>query len=61
VQRVHSFHSSAATPTPPCCCPLPLSQIEKLPGGTIEDCRVLKGVMFNKDVVLPNRWVVVVV
>jgi len=31
------------------------AKIEKLPGGSIEDCRVLKGVMFNKDVVNPSR------
>ena len=30
-------------------------QVEKLPGGSIEDCRVLKGVMFQKDVVAPGR------
>lgn len=24
------------------------AKIEKIPGGTIEDSRVLKGVMFNK-------------
>ena len=29
--------------------------MEKLPGGSIEDCRVLKGVMFQKDVVAPGR------
>lgn len=23
-------------------------KIEKIPGGSVEDCRVLKGVMFNK-------------
>ena len=28
------------------------AKIEKVPGGTIEECRVLKGVMFNKDVVV---------
>ncbi|KAL1507771.1 hypothetical protein AB1Y20_007381 [Prymnesium parvum] len=27
------------------------AKIEKIPGGDIEDCRVLKGVMMNKDVV----------
>ena len=27
------------------------AKVEKIPGGDIEDCRVLKGVMFNKDVV----------
>jgi len=27
------------------------AKIEKIPGGDIEDCRVLKGVMINKDVV----------
>ena len=26
------------------------ARIEKLPGGSLEDCRVLNGVMFNKDV-----------
>ena len=30
-------------------------QVEKLPGGSIEDCRVPKGVMFQKDVVAPGR------
>ena len=27
------------------------AKVEKLPGGTIEESRVIKGVMFNKDVV----------
>lgn len=31
------------------------AKIEKIPGGRIEDCRVLKGVMFNKDVVAPGK------
>eukprot|EP00879_Flechtneria_rotunda_P011888 GHRR01012417.1.p1 GENE.GHRR01012417.1~~GHRR01012417.1.p1 ORF type:complete len:497 (+),score=138.29 GHRR01012417.1:206-1696(+) len=31
------------------------AKIEKIPGGTIEECKVLKGVMFNKDVVVPGR------
>lgn len=31
------------------------AKIEKIPGGAIEDCRVLKGVMFQKDVVAPGR------
>ena len=31
------------------------AKVEKIPGGTIEDCKVLKGVMFNKDVVVPGR------
>jgi T-complex protein 1 subunit gamma len=26
------------------------AKIEKIPGGEIDDCRVLKGIMFNKDV-----------
>ena len=26
------------------------AKVEKIPGGEIEDCRVLKGIMFNKDV-----------
>jgi T-complex protein 1 subunit gamma len=30
-------------------------KVEKIPGGSVEDCRVLKGVMFNKDVVAPGR------
>merc|ERR1719186_1128235 len=30
------------------------AKVEKLPGGTIEDSRVLKGVMFNKDVTHPK-------
>ncbi|KAL3150294.1 T-complex protein 1 subunit gamma [Trebouxia sp. C0010 RCD-2024] len=30
-------------------------KIEKIPGGAIEDCRVLNGVMFQKDVVAPGR------
>merc|ERR1719238_2179652 len=30
------------------------AKIEKIPGGTIEDSSVLKGVMFNKDVVHPK-------
>lgn len=31
------------------------AKVEKIPGGTIEDCKVLRGVMFNKDVVVPGR------
>lgn len=31
------------------------AKIEKIPGGAIEDCRVLDGVMFSKDVVNPSR------
>eukprot|EP00899_Mesostigma_viride_P020516 jgi/Mesvir1/28466/Mv15887-RA.1 len=31
------------------------AKVEKIPGGHIEDCRVLKGVMFNKDVVTPGK------
>lgn len=31
------------------------AKVEKIPGGDIQDCRVLKGVMFNKDVVAPGR------
>lgn len=26
------------------------AKVEKLPGARLEDCRVLDGVMFNKDV-----------
>lgn len=28
---------------------------EKIPGGQLEDSKVLKGVMFNKDVVSPGK------
>jgi T-complex protein 1 subunit gamma len=31
------------------------AKVEKIPGGAIEDCRVLSGVMFQKDVVAPER------
>lgn len=31
------------------------AKVEKISGGAIEDSRVLKGVMFNKDVVVPGR------
>ncbi|PSC73318.1 T-complex 1 subunit gamma [Micractinium conductrix] len=31
------------------------AKVEKIPGGAIEDSRVLKGVMFEKDVVVPAR------
>ena len=31
------------------------AKVEKIAGGAIEDCRVLRGVMFNKDVVSPAR------
>merc|ERR1719211_727415 len=30
------------------------AKVEKIPGGTIDDSRVLKGVMFNKDVTHPK-------
>lgn len=30
------------------------AKVEKIPGGTLEDCCVLDGVMFNKDVCHPN-------
>ena len=30
-------------------------KIEKVPGGQLEDSRVLKGVMINKDVVVPGK------
>ncbi|SNX87802.1 probable CCT3 - chaperonin of the TCP1 ring complex [Melanopsichium pennsylvanicum] len=30
------------------------ARVEKVPGGTIEDCRVLDGVMLNKDVTHPK-------
>lgn len=29
------------------------AKIEKIPGGMLEDCMVLDGVMFNKDVTHP--------
>ena len=31
------------------------AKIEKIPGGAMEDCKVLDGVMFTKDVVNPSR------
>lgn len=31
------------------------AKVEKIPGGALEDSRVLRGVMFNKDVVVPGR------
>eukprot|EP00958_Prasinococcus_capsulatus_P025929 scaffold4501_cov395-Prasinococcus_capsulatus_cf.AAC.2 len=31
------------------------AKVEKIPGGNIEECRVLSGVMFQKDVVTPGR------
>lgn len=31
------------------------AKVEKIPGGDIQDSRVLKGVMFEKDVVVPAR------
>ncbi|XP_022973837.1 T-complex protein 1 subunit gamma isoform X2 [Cucurbita maxima] len=30
-------------------------KVEKVPGGQLEDSRVLKGVMFNKDVIAPGK------
>ncbi len=30
------------------------AKVEKIPGGTIEESKVLKGVMFNKDVTHPK-------
>ena len=30
------------------------AKVEKLPGGLLEDCVVLDGVMFNKDITHPN-------
>ena len=30
-------------------------KVEKVPGGQLEDSRVLKGVMINKDVVAPGK------
>jgi len=30
------------------------AKVEKIPGGLLEDCTVLDGVMFNKDVTHPN-------
>lgn len=33
------------------------AKIEKIPGGTLEESRVLNGVMFNKDITHPSmRW-----
>jgi T-complex protein 1 subunit gamma len=30
------------------------AKIEKIPGGNLDDCTVLDGVMVNKDIVHPN-------
>jgi T-complex protein 1 subunit gamma len=30
-------------------------KVEKVPGGQLEDSKVLKGVMINKDVVAPGK------
>lgn len=30
------------------------AKVEKIPGGTLEDCKVLEGCMFNKDVTHPQ-------
>jgi T-complex protein 1 subunit gamma len=30
------------------------ARIEKIPGGTLEESKVLNGVMVNKDIVHPN-------
>eukprot|EP00887_Chlorella_sp_A99_P000807 scaffold5.g807.t1 len=37
------------------CQPQCMSGVEKIPGGAIEDSRVLRGVLFEKDVVVPGR------
>ena len=53
--------SIVAVPTPPGSNAPPdvdvkrYAKVEKIPGGDVSDCRVLKGVMFNKDVVAPGR------
>ena len=31
------------------------AKVEKLPGGSVDDCKVLSGVIFEKDVVAPGR------
>lgn len=31
------------------------AKVEKLPGGTVDECKVLTGVIFEKDVVAPDR------
>lgn len=31
------------------------AKVEKIPGGAMDDCRVISGVMFTKDVVNPDR------
>ncbi|KDD71311.1 TCP-1/cpn60 chaperonin, partial [Helicosporidium sp. ATCC 50920] len=31
------------------------ARVEKIPGASVEDSRVLRGVMFEKDVVVPSR------
>jgi len=30
------------------------ARVEKIPGGTLEDCMVLDGVMLNKDITHPQ-------
>lgn len=30
------------------------AKVEKIPGGTLDECEVLDGVMFNKDVTHPK-------
>lgn len=30
------------------------AKVEKIPGGTLEECEVLNGVMINKDIVHPK-------
>jgi T-complex protein 1 subunit gamma len=31
------------------------AKVEKIPGGSVQDCQVMDGVMLNKDVVNPDR------
>ncbi|KAJ1467323.1 TCP-1/cpn60 chaperonin family-domain-containing protein [Baffinella frigidus] len=33
---------------------IPYAKVEKIPGGEVEQCRVLKGVMVNKDITHPK-------
>lgn len=48
--QLQSIHSHC-----PCPANRKYAKVEKIPGGAIEDSRVLRGVMFEKDVVVPAR------
>jgi len=51
--RLPRYPTYPPTRQPPCC--RKYAKVEKIPGGAIEDSRVLRGVMFEKDVVVPAR------